>query len=63
MNIHENPQYVGGTITGELLSIETIETNMNGVTSYSVNSSSANTYKNKEERIQYILGYQPVVMP
>jgi hypothetical protein len=63
---HENPQYIGGTITGELLSVETIETNPNGITSYhkDTNAGNGNTSNtDKEQRIQYILGYQPVVMP
>lgn len=63
---HENPQYVGGTITGELLSVETVETNSNGKTSYwkETDSGDGNMSNiDKEQRIQYILGYQPVVMP
>ncbi|MBT2622336.1 cytochrome P460 family protein [Chryseobacterium sp. ISL-6] len=63
---HENPQYTGGTITGELLSIETVETNAKGETSYHKDNSSnkGNTQSfDKEQRIQYMLGYQPVVMP
>lgn len=62
---HENPQYVGGTITGELLSVETIETNLNKVTSYHQDNSSEEGNAppvDKEQRIQYMMGYQPIVM-
>ncbi|MBK1897096.1 hypothetical protein [Chryseobacterium paridis] len=63
---HENPQYTGGTITGELLSVETVETNQNGATSYRVDTAiekKDDQFQNKEQRIQYILGYHPVNMP
>ena len=63
---HENPQYVGGTITGELLSVETVETAPTGTTSYrkDISSQEENDQSaNKEQRIQYMLSYEPVVMP
>jgi hypothetical protein len=33
---HDNPQYIGGTLTGELLSIETVTADQNGKISYRV---------------------------
>lgn len=62
---HENPQYIGGTITGELLSVETLQTDKNGNISYQFknNSKTENNPKNKEERIKYIMSYQPVTRP
>ncbi len=62
---HENPQYIGGTITGELLSIETLIVDKNGNTSYRIQNSSEKekNQQNQKERIQYIMSYQPVIRP
>lgn len=62
---HENPQYIGGTITGELLSIETVQTDKNGKVSYQIQNTSKteNIQPNQEERIQYIMNYKPVIRP
>ncbi|MCE3074738.1 hypothetical protein [Chryseobacterium gwangjuense] len=62
---HENPQYIGGTITGELLSIETLTVDKNGNISYKRKNSSEKEkiQQNQEERIQYILSYKPVIRP
>ncbi|WP_326984088.1 hypothetical protein VUJ46_05960 [Chryseobacterium sp. MYb264] len=62
---HENPQYTGGTITGELVSVEALQTDRNGNTSYQFknNSKTEKNPKNKEERIKYIMSYQPVTRP
>ncbi|SDR02712.1 hypothetical protein SAMN05421664_3176 [Chryseobacterium soldanellicola] len=62
---HENPQYIGGTITGELLSIETIKADKTGRISYQIqNFSKTENFKpNKEERIKYITSFKPVVRP
>ncbi|WP_415327732.1 hypothetical protein [Chryseobacterium sp. MMS23-Vi53] len=62
---HENPQYIGGTITGELLSVETMNADKKGNISYSVKNSSEKEkiQPNKEERIKYIMSYKPVVRP
>ncbi|MFC3756965.1 hypothetical protein ACFONJ_13375 [Chryseobacterium tructae] len=61
---HDNPQYIGGKITGELVSIETVQTDINGNTSYVIqNTSAENPPHNKEERIQYFMSYHPVNRP
>lgn len=62
---HENPQYIGGTITGELLSIETVQTDKNGKISYQIQNTSKteNIQPNQKERIQYIMSYKPVIRP
>lgn len=62
---HENPQYIGGTITGELLSIETVQTDKNGKVSYQIQNTSKteNIQPNQKERIQYIMSYKPVIRP
>ncbi|MCT2562215.1 cytochrome P460 family protein [Chryseobacterium herbae] len=62
---HDNPQYIGGTITGELLSIETVKSDNNGNVSYKMQNTSGteNVQPNKDGRIQYILSYRPVVRP
>ncbi|MDR6528525.1 hypothetical protein [Chryseobacterium rhizosphaerae] len=61
---HENPQYTGGTITGELVSIETLQSDEKGSVSYEMkNAESNNLSVNKEERIQYLMSYHPVSRP
>ncbi|MFN1215894.1 hypothetical protein ACKW6Q_02800 [Chryseobacterium kwangjuense] len=62
---HDNPQYIGGTITGELLSIETLQTDNTGKISYQIQSTSPTkpVPANQEERIQYIMSYKPVMRP
>lgn len=61
---HDNPQYTGGTITGELVSIETVHTDMRGNISYGIQNTVANrTPFNKEERIHYFMSYRPVSRP
>jgi len=62
---HDNPQYIGGTITGELLSIETLESDKNGNVNYKVKESSkiASNLPYKNDRIKYIMSYKPVTRP
>lgn len=61
---HDNPQYIGGTITGELVSIETLQAENAGNISYDLkNDQPENTSSNKEERIQYFMSYHPVSRP
>lgn len=61
---HDNPQYIGGTITGELISIETVQADHSGKVSYDIkNSLPQNSSPNKEERIQYFMSYRPVNRP
>lgn len=61
---HDNPQYIGGTITGELISIETVQADHLGKVSYDIkNSLPQNSSPNKEERIQYFMSYRPVNRP
>lgn len=62
---HDNPQYIGGTITGELLSTETLQTDKNGKITYQFknNLRTENNPSNKEERIKYFMNYKPVVRP
>ncbi|ALR30655.1 hypothetical protein ATE47_09000 [Chryseobacterium sp. IHB B 17019] len=62
---HDNPQYIGGTITGELLSTETLQTDKNGKITYQFknNLRTENNPSNKEERIKYFMSYKPVVRP
>ncbi|REC50277.1 hypothetical protein [Chryseobacterium pennipullorum] len=61
---HDNPQYIGGTITGELVSIETIQADDAGGISYDVrNDMAETTFPNKAERIQYFMSYRPVSRP
>lgn len=62
---HENPQYIGGTITGELLSVETMHSDKNGTISYQLKDQvrTENNPSNKEERIKYFMSYKPVVRP
>ncbi|WP_160137618.1 hypothetical protein [Chryseobacterium sp. c4a] len=61
---HDNPQYIGGTITGELVSIETIQTDTTGNVSYEIqNTAVKSTSFNKEERIHYFMSYLPVSRP
>lgn len=61
---HDNPQYIGGTITGELVSIETVQADNAGNISYDLkNDQPKNTFSNKEERIQYFMSYRPLSRP
>lgn len=61
---HDNPQYIGGTITGELVSIETVQADHSGKVSYDIkNNLPQNSSPNKEERIQYFMSYRPVNRP
>jgi hypothetical protein len=62
---HDNPQYIGGTITGELLSTETLQTDKNGEITYQFknNSKTENNPSNKKERIKYFMSYKPAVRP
>ncbi|WP_312991796.1 hypothetical protein [Chryseobacterium flavum] len=59
---HDNPQYTGGTITGELVSIETVKTDHLGTVSYKNQSTDKNNQSEKE-RIQYFMSYKPVSRP
>jgi len=62
---HDNPQYIGGTINGELLSVESLSADENGKITYQFKDSSKteNNATNKAERIQYIMSYKPVNRP
>ncbi|WP_426479016.1 hypothetical protein ACP3T3_06060 [Chryseobacterium sp. CBSDS_008] len=61
---HDNPQYTGGTITGELVSIETVQADHFGNVSYDLkNGLPKNSPSDKEERIQYFMTYRPVNRP
>lgn len=61
---HDNPQYIGGTITGELVSIETIQADHLGKISYDIkNDQSESSAPDKEKRIQYFMSYRPVTRP
>ncbi len=61
---HDNPQYTGGTITGELVSIETVQADHLGKVSYDIkNDLPQNSSPNKEERVQYFMSYRPVSRP
>ncbi|EFK33766.1 Uncharacterised protein [Chryseobacterium gleum] len=61
---HDNPQYIGGTITGELVSVETVQADNAGNISYDLkNDQPKNTFSNKEERIQYFMSYSPLSRP
>ncbi|WP_336703073.1 hypothetical protein [Chryseobacterium indologenes] len=61
---HDNPQYIGGTITGELVSIETVQADNAGNVSYDLkNDLSQNSPPNKKERVQYFMSYRPASRP
>lgn len=61
---HDNPQYIGGTITGELVSIETVQADSAGNVSYDLkNDQTENTFSDTKERIQYFMSYRPVARP
>ncbi|MDQ1857599.1 hypothetical protein [Chryseobacterium sp. WLY505] len=61
---HDNPQYIGGTITGELVSIETLQADHPGKVSYDIkNSLPQSSFPNKEERVQYFMSYRPASRP
>ncbi|CAI8819882.1 hypothetical protein [Chryseobacterium sp. IT-36CA2] len=61
---HDNPQYIGGTITGELVSIETVQTDNIGNISYTIKNAQPQTASSdKEERVHYFMSYRPVSRP
>lgn len=61
---HDNPQYTGGTINGELLSVESVYVNEAGKASYELEASAlqseTNEVADKQERVKYIMSYKPV---
>ena len=61
---HDNPQYIGGTITGELVSIETVQTDQSGNISYDIKDDlPESSSPDKEKRIKYFMSYRPVSRP
>jgi hypothetical protein len=61
---HDNPQYIGGTITGELVSIETVQADNTGNVFYDIKNDQPNAASpDKEERILYFMSYTPVSRP
>lgn len=61
---HDNPQYFGGKITGELISIETVKADDRGNITYdSQNTQTKNNHSDQTERIQYFMSYRPVSRP
>ena len=61
---HDNPQYIGGTITGELVSIETVQADNDGNVSYDLKNDQPKTrLSDNQERIQYFMSYRPVSRP
>lgn len=62
---HENPQYTGGTITGELVSIETLKANPDGTLTYRFNNPSETESRKPDpsERISYMMSFKPVKRP
>nr|WP_315035403.1 hypothetical protein [uncultured Chryseobacterium sp.] len=61
---HDNPQYFGGKITGELISVETVLADQQGGVSYGIQNDEKNSnHYNQEKRIQYFMSYRPVVRP
>lgn len=55
---HDNPQYFGGKINGELLSVESIQAG-----SWQLNFGTLQRTASPAERIDYIMTYQPVQIP
>lgn len=63
---HDNPQYTGSTINGELLRVETVMVDPNGVISYSIKSVTGSRTMEagqKDERIKYLMSFKPVSRP
>lgn len=63
---HDNPQYTGSTINGELLKVETAMVDPNGVISYSIKSVTENRTMEagqNNERIKYFMSFKPVSRP
>ncbi|SKA28840.1 hypothetical protein SAMN04488128_10334 [Chitinophaga eiseniae] len=55
---HDNPQYFGGKINGELLSVETLQAG-----SWQLDFGALQHPATAAERISYIMSYQPVQIP
>ncbi|MBC9929220.1 hypothetical protein [Chitinophaga qingshengii] len=60
---HDNPQYTGSKINGELLSVESIHTEAAGSIAYQLDFGALSQPAPATTRIQYILGYKPVSFP
>lgn len=62
---HENPQYFGGNITGELIKVETIEVNNKQNISYQIkdSTSTTNNPSNSMDRVKYIMSYKILEIP
>lgn len=55
---HDNPQYFGGKINGELLSVETLQAG-----NWQLDFGALQRPASPAERISYIMSYQPVQIP
>ncbi|RFM28529.1 hypothetical protein [Deminuibacter soli] len=64
---HDDPVYYGSSINGELLSVETIHVESDTTYNYQLEKGNAQpvngTVLNTAQRINYIFGYKPSVMP
>ncbi|MBC9914640.1 hypothetical protein [Chitinophaga varians] len=60
---HDNPQYFGGKINGELLSIESIQTDSRGAVTYHLDFGTLQRPAAPTARIAYIMTYKPVQIP
>lgn len=60
---HDNPQYFGSKINGELLSVETIQAGSNDSIAYHLDLGTLQHQTPRAERIAYIMTYKPVQIP
>lgn len=60
---HDNPQYFGSKINGELLSVESIQTDSRDSITYHLDFGTLQRRATQAERIAYIMTYQPVQIP
>ena len=61
--LHDDPQYFGSSINGELLSVETVSIAADDTPSYRLDHGSLPQPVQQDERIRYIMGYKPVQFP
>ncbi|NML38704.1 cytochrome P460 family protein [Chitinophaga sp. G-6-1-13] len=60
---HDNPQYFGSKINGELLSVETVQAGSHDSIAYRLDFGTLQRPATQAERITYIMRYKPVQIP
>lgn len=62
---HEHPNYIRSTINGELLIVETVFSDKNGMVTYQRKNVDKNesTSTHQKDRVNYLMSFKPVYNP